>query len=109
MTDACEAYTYVGAGGGQYVGCSKSGCTRIDRPVPCSDALGALKVVEYLRTDCPIVDRVRVTPLVRCTDLPCDTNGAVYRVPMLYGDAFSTREVSACSRCGVVDPARLEA
>lgn len=52
----CGAYTYVGAGGGQYVGCYNN-CERIDRPVACADALGAFKIVEYLRLDCVIVDR----------------------------------------------------
>ena len=54
--DPCGAYTYVGAGGGQYVGC-RNGCDRLDTAVPCADALGAFKLVEHLHFDCPIEEK----------------------------------------------------
>jgi hypothetical protein len=52
----CGAYTYIGAGGDQYVACDR-GCKRAQEPIACSDAVGAFKLVEYLRFDCSIVER----------------------------------------------------
>ena len=52
----CGAYTYIGAGGDQYVGCRKQlVCKKHEHmPVPCSDASGAFKLLEHLHHDCRI-------------------------------------------------------